>query len=806
MATEISDTEYQDTPQEESPEEIQEGEADETQEEEQAEHAIPKALQAIIDSENILDDLSEELVSYVKSRVSEGYSMDELSMSEYIEKYKKITDIASMKDESGDKTFPFIGASKVMQPQLAKAAIDFSSRILPEIVNDKDIANVVVWGRSTPEKSAKAERRALAINWQLQRGIDGWDVRMDRGLLLLPITGQIFKKKWWEGGKIKECLIESRDMIYDHESNSFNEAPRKSHIFELDANEFESKVRRGHYTMPEKHNDADDKSIRKQIEKPIQLIESHCTLDLDDDGYCEPYIVTFCECCADVVRIEKRFSEDDVEVDDGIVIEIKGEEFFTQMGFIPSLDKPAVYIGWGELLYDIFLTLNTMVRQSIDAGTLAIVAGSSGFISKSVNMPGRTKSGQLELIQGQLTKVEVGSGQRIADLIWTPPFKGVDQGFYQLLQDLKNEINMYTVASQSVDSKSGDAALMHLAKLSQALKVPNAINSRIMRSLTDEFVRIDDLMRRYLPDDKYRQIVNWEPEIPAQVKQQYRQAIQQWQQVAQQAQQKGIQPPPPPNNPQEVADSMVNKETDFAEELDIITTADPSLGSTEEQMYRAEIVAERAKEAPSLYNQYEAERALLIKSGVADIDTILPMPSGQPTPQEQLQMRIASAEAAVKEAKAQKEQMSTEIAMVENHIEQRRANRDDQLHEAEVENVQADTMQKLNGIDMTKAEMELAIEDLNHRHIETALKDGQVHTKIAADIVAKATAKPSSNDYQTQVASGSQESPDVSHGTTTGRVIGYHPRVGEITDHDIAHTAELHGITPDKVVEGLKQI
>ena len=806
MAQEIEPREYQDVPQAELAEELQEHEANETDAEEASEHRIPTALQKILDSKNILDDLSDEEIVAIKSRVTGGYDMDMESMDDYVEKYKKVIDVASMKEEEGSKTFPFQGSSQVKLPQLARAAIDFNSRTVPEIINQKMIANVAVWGKSNPDKDQRAERRKLALNWQLKKGIPRWADLMDRSLLLLPAVGQVFKKICWHDGKIKEYLITADNMVYDHDAESFKDAPRKSHSFNIDWNDFESLVRRGFYKNPEQHEKKDD-SLQPQIQEALELVESHCTLDLDGDGYCEPYIVTFCKHCNDVVKIVPRFQEEDVFVDDGEVVEIKGEEFFTQIGFIPSLNKPAVYVGWGDLLYDTYVSLNTMLRQGIDAGTLANTAGNSGFISSNLRAPGRSKSQRVEMILGQLTKMDAGSGQSIKDMIWTPQFTGVNPSFYQMLKDLKDDIDSYTTASQSIDAKSGEAASLYLARLMQALKVPNAITSRVYRFLSDEFNRIDDLMRRYLPNDDYKAIINCTPEITTQVKQQYQQAMQHWQQVAQQAQGRGLPVPPPPKDPQQLADEAVNKDADFAESFEFVTTADPTLGSEQERIYRAEMVATRGEQNSDVYNKYESERKFLLAIGQTDIDTVLPPPTGQPNPMQLAQLRLAQADAAVKEAKAQQTQTTTQIKMVDGHIKQRDADRTDELHAAELENIEADTMQKLNGIDMAQAQTAIQIEELAHRGAETILKDVQVHTKLA-------------NDYQTQVASGSQEQPDQSQESTPGmtdpastqpsqqqlddgHVLGFHPKVGLVTTGDVRHTAGVHGLTVPKVLEHL---
>jgi hypothetical protein len=755
MAIELEPKEYQDLPEGERLEEMVMEEAPESQEEEMEEHRIPSELKKIIDSENILEDLSEADVLDIRERVSSGYELDLKSMEDYLDKYDKVIKLASMDDDLGDKTFPFIGASKVMLPQLAKAAIDFNSRTLPEVVNRADIAHHKVWGQPNALKEAKAERRSLATNYQLKKGIDGWAKRMDRALLLLPVSGMYFRKKWWQDGKIQDCLITADKMVFDHDADSFNEAPRKSHWFLIEQNDFESRVRDGYYCEIEIHKERDDKNKQPKVDKPLKLIESHCTLDLDKDGYCEPYIVTFCECCDTVVKVEKRFAESDIYIDDGEVISIKGEEFFTQHGFIPDLKKPAIYNGWGQLLYDTLSSLNTMMRQIIDAGTLNNTAMNSGFISSNIKTPGRSKSQRVELIMGQLTKVDVGAGQSLKDMIWTPQFAGVSQSFYQVLQDLKNEVDQYVTASQTMDVTAGEAASLYLARLMQALKVPNAIMSRVYNSFTDEFMRIDDLMKRYMDGEEYKAIINWVPEVPDEVMQQYEMAMQQWQQMG--GEMMGIEPP---KDPVAVANASVSKDEDFAEDLGVFTTADPSLGSDQERIARAEIIAQRAAEV-SGYNRYECEKNYLMKMGETNIDKLLPKPTNEPDPMAELQMKWTAADIERMQADSQKRMADMQKDMADMQLKAEK-------QQAELDKILSETMKNLNDIDMAQGQASLQVLDHARKDVEMELS--------------------SQNDLTSRQAYKVMD----------------HPEHGEVTEADIQQTMKDNGMSRDEVLAALQ--
>lgn len=652
---------------------------------------LQELLDAAKEGENLCDYISEGELPGIKTRVADGYQMDKQTMDKYLKRYDKVLDLATMDDCEGDKTFPFVGASKVMMPYLAQAALDFNSRTVPEVVNKKNIAKVGIWGRPTEEKEDRAERVASAINWQLKRGIQGWGKKQDHALLISPLVGMYFKKTHFcnTERRIKQEVIPSKDLIYDHEADSFEDAPRKSFLFEIDYNDYKSKVIQGVY----KSCDSLEKRVapdgQPEIQENIQLVESHCTLDLDGDDYCEPYIVTWCEEYSEILRIEPRFDALDVKTtDEGEIYDIDGEEFFTQTGFIPNPKKPAVYDGWGEMLYDIYESLNTFMRQLLDAGTLNNIAGSSGFIDSSVQQPGkgsRVKSGKFQLIQGQLTKVQVGAGKSLAQSIFTMPFREPSQGLFTLLQNLKDEVRILTTASQNVDVSAGEAASLYLARLQQALKVPNAIMSRVYQGLGDEFNRIYVLIARYMSDEEYREIIDWEPEIDEETQMMYEQATVM-------AQQTGA---PPPLDPPSLALEGVTVEEDFDEDPDIIPTADPNLGSDMERVARAEAVYQASLNDPGI-NSYEARKSWLESMNTPNVEQLNPMPSNEPSPQDIMNAQYMQSETESNMADSQSKMARARLEEMKVMIELQKL-------EPEIDKIVSETLKNLSDADKNEA-------------------------------------------------------------------------------------------------------
>ena len=616
-------------------------------------------------------------------------------MKDYLDKYPKVMDLAKMSPEAADKTFPFVGASRVMMPYLDQASKDFWSRTFPHIAGKKDIAKVETTGKNTVEKEMRAERVGLALNFMLRHGIEGWIERQSFALNYLPNIGMYFKKKWYEDGSIKDAFIPADKMIYDHHAKSFNDAPRKSHHFTISADEYRSRVVSGIYV------EIDDTPVNIACnQEDYELIESHCRIDLDEDGYAEPYIVTWSDDLQKICRIEPTFYEDDIIEIDGEVYKIEGEEFFSQHGFLNSMDQPAVFYGWGFLMYDLYESLNTFMRQMIDAGTLQNVAGSSGFINANAIQGGaKTRSGKMDLIMGHLQKIQLGGGARMQDAIWTMPFQGPSQGLYTMLENLKEEVRLYTTASQSVDIQAGEAAAMYLARLQQALKVPNAISAHVYMGLANEFQRVFDLMARYGSEDEYLSVIDWEPNIEdQQLQAKYEQAVQM-------AQQMGQQPPPPP---EQLAQMDVSMEKDFAMDFNIIPAADPSMGSDEERKARAQVVYEAAQSNP-LINPYEATVRFLEEMGETQIEKLVPPPSNEPSPQDIINQEYMKSEIAKNQAKAQNDATRAELDRLDGLVRFHKLSLEIEQAQADIDKTESETVKNYSEVDASQATSTLAV-------------------------------------------------------------------------------------------------
>jgi chaperonin GroES len=230
-------------------------------------------------------------------------------------------------------------------------------------------------------------------------------------------------------------------------------------------------------------------------------LEQHTYLDLDGDGYEEPYIVTVHEDSGEVLRIVKRYDENSISFlgDTDVVLKISPIEYFTKFGFIPSPDGSFYDIGFGTLLGPINNTINTTLNQLLDAGTLSNMQ--AGFISNGL----RIKGGNNAFKPGEFKTVQ-SIGTSIKDSVMLLPLANPSSVLFNLLSTM---ITAGEKLSSVTDMMTGEIpgqntkATVAVTAIEQGMKVFNAIYKRIHRSLKQEFKKLYALNARYLPSIGY---------------------------------------------------------------------------------------------------------------------------------------------------------------------------------------------------------------------------------------------------------------------------------------------------------------
>jgi chaperonin GroES len=458
-------------------------------------------------NENLAEKLDEDVLVKLGDWCSQGFQSDLDSRHDWDDAMD--TWISLAKQEREQKSFPWRNASNVKYPLITTAAMQFAARAYPSLVpsNGKIVKSIVIGKDPTGQKYDRGQRVADYMSYQIMHEMDGWEEDMDKMLMQLPVVGTMFKKTWFNKNKNCICskIILPKHVVVDYWAKNLESVERISEILYLSPRLLKEYQNQGIYlevdlgepSIPE--DSPEDSSIIDGT-VPYELVEQHTFYDLDEDGYPEPYIVTFERRSSKVLSVYRRYDIDGVVVNGEKIVKISPTQMYTKFGFVPNPDGSFYDIGFGVLLGPLNESVNTVINQLIDSGSLANLQG--GFIGKGLKL----KSGDTSFQLGEWKPVNV-IGDDIKKNIFPIPTKEPSTVLFQLLQSLiTSGKELASVAEIFVGKMPGQntPATTTMASIEQGMKVFTAVYKRVFRSLSQEFKKIYKLNAQYM--DPYKQV------------------------------------------------------------------------------------------------------------------------------------------------------------------------------------------------------------------------------------------------------------------------------------------------------------
>lgn len=478
---------------------------------------VDQSLQAIkllskIEADNLAENLSEDELIKIGQDAKRGFDLDEASRADWLAATEDWLNLAKQVKEN--KTYPWPNASNVKYPLISTAAMQFSARAYPSLVpGDGNLVFARVIGKDpTGEKTNKADRISKYMSWQLMYDMPNWVDDMDRMLIMLPVCGMVFKKTYYskEHEKIVSELVYPENFVVDYWATSLETAERYSEILYIPERKLKEKQRSGEYLNIDLGSPPNPSGATDTI-LPYKIIQQGTWLDLDNDGIQEPYTVIFHYESGKVLRIVARFTPKDIKLDDkGRIIGIKAICHYTKFPFIPNPDGSFYDLGFGHLLGPINESVNTLINQLIDSGTLSNLQ--AGFIGKGL----RLKMGDSPLKPGEWRAVNA-VGDDLRKQLIPLPTKEPSNVLFQLLGSLiTSGKELASVAEIFVGKMPGQntPATTTMATIEQGMKVFTAIYKRIYRALEKEYKKIFYLNSEYLDPKSYATVLD-EPVDPS---------------------------------------------------------------------------------------------------------------------------------------------------------------------------------------------------------------------------------------------------------------------------------------------------
>jgi chaperonin GroES len=571
------------------------GELSESYQEDTEQHPLMRLVD-LINMPNIADDLDDHKLATIGMTVCREYEIDKGSRSEWEAKMGKAMDLAMQVAES--KTFPWPGAANVKYPLLTTASIQFAARAYPAIVQGQDVVKGKVVGQDVDgSKQDRAERIGQHMSYQLLQEMTEWEEDTDKLLHILPIVGCCFRKTYFDPGLGRNCseMVSAKNLVVNYAAKSLERATRITQVFELYPHEIVERQRSGVFLDVDlglaQGSDGDEDGAH-------EFLEQHRRLDLDEDGYSEPYCVTVHKDTGRVVRIYARYDTAGVEVDNrtGKVARVEPVHYYTKYSFIPSPDGGFYDIGLGSLLWDINETINSTINRLLDAGTLANTGG--GLIGKGLKL----KGGNQSFKPGEWKQVDTG-GVNIAENMFplpTPLPSPVLMEMLTFLTDAGREVASVKDVLTGDGMTANMPATTTMAMVEQGLTQFSAIYKRIHRSLGAELKKLYRLNRLYLPPEVYFRVLD---------------------------------------------DEKAVAQTDYEDEsVDIAPVSDPTIITSQQKLAKAQYLMQFMGDP--LVDQFELRTRILEAAQIEHIETLLPPPQPpQPDPLAEATVALTHAEA-----------------------------------------------------------------------------------------------------------------------------------------------------------------
>ncbi len=700
-------------------------------------------MEKLVRSPNIAEDLDADFLAELGIKVLSDYHTDLTSRDKWEKRNADAIKLALQVVEK--KTTPFMGASNVKFPLVTIAALQFLARISILTRGRKIVQCDMLGTDQDGSETKRASRISAHMSYQLIEEDINWIDDDERTKFSTSLIGSGFKKTYYDnisGQNVSE-FVPAYNFVVDYYTKFLDGKTRCTHVIPMDENDLLERVRSGIFLEvdlkdnPAVHEynamkEARDKAQgvtrpADQTDAPLDILEQHRWIDLDGDGFKEPYIVSVKQSNGQVLRIVARYYDEgdvhrvndaqvlrlvhqrreiiasqtqladtsasvaslDKQIEDlkndkkNLIIRIDPITYFTKFVFLPSPDGGFYGLGLGSLLGPVNAAVDTGINQLIDAATLAISSG--GVLGRGIKL----KSGNLEL--NKWTPID-SNGDDIRKNVMQWPVREPSPILFQLIQLLISYGEKITGATDimtGVAPGQNTPAETSRNTIEQGMKIFSGIYQRMHRSFQEELRKIYRLNALNMGSSaKFLDLSTG-------------------------------------------TGAIISLEDYRKGDVIVRPSADPATASDSQRQQKAMLVTQRA-DASSLYNKYETEKSLLEAIEVHNIETILPNPQGPRAikppvhPKVQIEQMKQQTKQAELQQKAKEAQFDNEVKAFELKQEAELQQVEILKIIAEVEMIQAET----HGVD-TGHKIEILKAQL------TAAKEHRAATLNALELLSK---------------------------------------------------------------------
>lgn len=469
--------------------------------------SVEKLLK-FVQSDNIAELLDEDRLHEIVEDASHGFDIDEDSCKDWIDMNKEA--LKMIKAEANSEYTQNYAHSKVIYPLLASANIQLTSRLIPHLVRNNRVAECAVLGPDLDgTKALKAEKVSSFFSYDLLIDSDSWLKESHKLIGMVCAWGTGYRKLCFDVGqdKVLSEVLSPEDVIINTNTASIDKARR------ITIRNFMTKNEITEYIRSDRFSDIDIEDLKAgssgdeilgdlQDANPVyEILEQFCYLDLDEDGYEEPYIVYFHKDSSKVLGIYAGYEAEDIHVNEkGKIKKIIPRPYVVDYHCIDDPAGKYHSMGLNHLLFHQNKSITSILRQLIDSGTLANQQG--GFTTKAF----KTKKREIKQELGKFTQLEIPPNVDIRSQIMPLPFKEPSQVLFSLLGlliDAGKETGFVTQALMGDSEGQNVPATTMLAIVEQGSRAFKPMVQKLFHSLKKEFKMMFYLYGKFSSLDRF---------------------------------------------------------------------------------------------------------------------------------------------------------------------------------------------------------------------------------------------------------------------------------------------------------------
>jgi len=606
----------------------------------------PKQLSGML--VNIADSLPEADLAAIAEICVEDFEADRSSRAEWDSMHADWVAVYNQCDAPINP--PWQNSSDESIGLLTESCNSFQARAYKAFFPSRNPITALAVGKQSPTMSERAKRVGKYLQWSLFTRDQTYKEEKSAMLLRVAIHGSDFSKTYFDPvmNKIVVRPVRAQDLYVPYSAGPVNieDVPRKTELIHLGLNEGRWRAKAGYFSVvpvpmaqginaqPQQQQADSDGGVKpgslSDSEDYSEIVEQHRDLDLDGDGIAAPYKVWVDVTARVTLRIEVRYDVDDLGRPTNGKLPI---EEYTHYRFLVNPDGFYGY-GLGFLIGKTNIAMNKMLRQYIDATTLAIHGNMSGFISDELNV----SKGPVKLELGSFKTVSA-SAEQIQKGIKTMDFKPPSDGLMKAMGQLENRAQRIGAAT---DALSGDIQKVMqpttiMTMVEQGLMLFTSVQEFLLNSWSKELNKVYRLNSLYFRGEEWFVAIS-----PA------------------------------------GAEEAFVKEEDFRDDMMIMPVADPRMSSQQTRIQRAQFLYDFALKNPLIASRPEVllkvTRRLLEEMDFDSIDELLPkdvkeLPPSQPDPKVQAIQAKAQAEQAKMAGQQQNEQQKIGLLAQKTKVE-----------------------------------------------------------------------------------------------------------------------------------------